>query len=573
MSDIDHPLCAASNSDTIYLAAYTPRNSNNSGRPPILSLYSSQQYPASLSSIKWKTEAASYFNHRMFSEQSLPEDSKGYWCAVDDTGTFAIFSGTKDTTSSPGPMPPATGTILGLIYDKPSKPSNPTFGGLAVPAYTPVSLNGTYLCVESGSCNAHLYALPNATGAPSNFGFVTYNSTSGFSFEMLDRTSNKFTGQVGPGIPPVTNVISWDAFGYTNGRLVAVSTSTKEIRASDMDARGLPSGSTSISLDMSAVNDCGQIGRGFYNNVNGRSYFSCKSQSKPTLRYVFSTDGRTLTKTEVPETTNAVLRGIVPVPAPNGGAPNWALAYSGDMNGLYSVTLSGADTRAGIIGGAIGAVVVVLGIAGLLFWRRRRQQRGSSRTPTQLEPQSFTVTESKPDAPVEGNSAPLSTSNHELKGDGGLPMMEEAPLPALPQDAPAQLQQSQPQLQAYTQAYPQTYPQQQQYPQPALHFAQMHQTYPHPQMYQNYSQPHPNFLFSAQPIPSSVSSQPSNILAQSYHYQHPLPPTAASTTSTSTTTSSPSAQNARPAEHLQQDLQLSNHPRPNFTTTIGGVGP
>lgn len=204
MSDIDYPLCAASNSDTIYLAAYTPRNSNNSGRPPILSLYSSQQYPASLSSIKWKTEAASYFNHWMFSEQSLPEDSKGYWCAVDDTGTFAIFSGTKDTTSSPGPMPPATGTILGLIYDKPSKPTNPTFGGLAAPAYTPVSLNGTYLCIESGSCNAHLYALSNAaTGAPSNFGFVTYNSTSGFSFEMLDRTSNKFTGQVGPGIPPV----------------------------------------------------------------------------------------------------------------------------------------------------------------------------------------------------------------------------------------------------------------------------------------------------------------------------------------------------------------------------------
>jgi hypothetical protein len=225
------------------------------------------------------------------------------------------------------------------------------------------------------------------------------------------------------------------------------------------------------------------------------------------------------------------------------------------------VALSTADTRAGIIGGVIGAVVVVLGIAGFLFWRRRRQQNGSNRTPTQLEPQSFSLTESKPDAPVEGNSASLSKSNHELKGDGGLPITEEAPLPALPQDASAQLQQSQPLLQAYTQAFPQ----QHQYPQPSLHFAQMNQTYPQQQMYQNYSQPHPNFLFSAQPIPSPVSPQSFNIPTQSY-YQHPSPPT-------STITSSPSAQNARPAEQLQQDLQLSNHPRPSFTTTVGRDDP
>ncbi|KAG0338903.1 hypothetical protein BG000_003180 [Podila horticola] len=577
MSDIDNPLCAAANSNTIFLAAYTPQNSDNSGRPTILALYSTQQYPTSLSSIQWKVEAMSYINNWMFPGQSLPVDGNGYWCAVDDTGTFAIFSGTKDTTQIPNPMQPLNGTIQGLLYDKPSKPTNPTSGGLAVPAYTHVSPNGTYPCLESGSCNAHLYTLPSTTaGAPSNFGFVTYNSTSGFSFEMLDRTSNKFTGQVGSGIPPSTNVNSWDAFGYTNSRLVVVSTSDKQFRAFDLDARGLPTGSTtSTSLDMSAANDCGSIGRGFYTNVNGRSYFSCKSQSNPALRYIFSTDGRTLTKvTEVPERTDITLRGIVPVPAPNGRAPTWALAYSGEKSGLYSMPLSEsgggggggpvdqktASNRAAIIGGVVGAVVDVLGIAGFLFWRRRRQQQESNKTQTQEKPKSFAATNSKPDASVDGNSAPLSTGNNELRGDASLPMKEEVqepPLPALPQ--------AQPQPQAYTQAYPQAYLQQQQYPHPAPHFAQTHQTYPQPQMYQNYSQPQPNPGFIAQPIPPVVSSQSFSVPAQPYHQQRPLPPTAA--------TSSPSANDISPAEQFQQEPQFSSHPRPNFINTVGGVGP
>lgn len=200
MAAVDPPLCAAANSNAVYLVTLTPQQQN--GRPSILNLFKSQQNPTSLDSIVW-TELGGSFINSVAVGQSLPIDSNGYWCSVDDSGAFAILSGAKDNSAYSNPF--SQGRIQGLFFNTPQKTnstSGPVFGGPGVPAYLSVQTNIIYPCI-GGSCNAFLYALSSTTaGAPSNFVFASYNS-SGFTFEMFDRTVNKFTTQVVSGIPSV----------------------------------------------------------------------------------------------------------------------------------------------------------------------------------------------------------------------------------------------------------------------------------------------------------------------------------------------------------------------------------
>lgn len=124
-------------------------------------------------------------------------DGNGYWCAADDSGSFAIISGVKDTNSfSSNPF--TVGHVNGLLYTPPPK-ANSSSGGGTIGGATGAGINnvvttGYYPCVaNSGEYSGYLYALPSATaGASSNFVLVMYNS-SGYSFEVLDSTVNRFT--------------------------------------------------------------------------------------------------------------------------------------------------------------------------------------------------------------------------------------------------------------------------------------------------------------------------------------------------------------------------------------------
>ncbi|KAG0240935.1 hypothetical protein BGW41_006503 [Actinomortierella wolfii] len=319
-------------------------------------------------------------------------------------------------------IPPVT--IEGVLYDKSSKPEVQKPGLVINPDYLPVALNNTYFCIDNGSCNGHLYVLPTTPGSPSNFGFVTYNSTYGFNFEALKRPAMTFKHLIDSYVPSVEDVNNWDAFGYNNNRLLML-------------------------------------------------------RSKSGQYAMFSFEADSITKmAEFPERTDVTLKGIVPVPNRNGSAPTWALAYSDRKNGLYAVELSGenngwvdkkqASRRAGIIGGAVGGVAaVIVIILTVFFWRRKRNQKKSSKTQTQDEPQ---LPENNHSTPVEATGMKLPADNNEVKGNGHLPKIEETSLQPLPHEALPQSQHPQPYTQPYSQQYPQEYSQQ--YLQPAPYLAQ-----------------------------------------------------------------------------------------------------
>ncbi|KAG0230233.1 hypothetical protein BGW42_001100 [Actinomortierella wolfii] len=396
-------------------------------------------------------------------------------------------------------------TIQGLLFDKPSKPINPTpaMGDLLVPAYDPVALNGTYSCFEYGFCNGHLYVLPTTPGSPSNFGFVTYDK-SGFVFETLDRKSKKFITHVGRPVPPVDGVGTWNAFGYNNNRLVMLSGAIKQARTINLDAQGQPGAAAVTSqLDASAASGCS-------NSITKVAQFR--------------------------ERSDVMFKGIIPVPNRNDGAPTWAIAYSGKKKGLYGVTFSGEDGKwedylqeSRLVEGAIGGVAaVIMVILAVFFWRRKRNQKKTkSDTQDALQPN-----EGNRPTSVDANGMAPTAGNSEVKGGSHLPRIEDTPLPPHPQEALSQSHQPQ--------------------PQPAPHLDQMYHAYPQPQMYQNSMQQH------QQPYPSTAAyTAPTTIPTLA---PVPAPAVPASTT-------------APPAEALQQELQFSNHPRPNVATTIGGADP
>ncbi|KAG0240930.1 hypothetical protein BGW41_006498 [Actinomortierella wolfii] len=367
----------------------------------------------------------------------------------------------------------------------------------------------------------------------------------------------------------VDGVSDWNAFGYNNNRLVAVSVSAKQARAIKLDAQGQPEATAINQFDASAASDCAQIERGYFANL----------RSKPGQYAMFSFEKASITKVaEFPIKIDGMLKGLIPAPKQGGGVPTWAFAYSDRKNGLWAVELPGesseggdkkqASRRAGIIGGAVGGVAaVIVVILAVFFWHHKRNQKKSSESQTQDEPQ---LPENNHPTSVNANGMTLPADNNEVKGDGHLPKIEEPPLPPLPQEALSQSQQhlhSQPQLQSYTLSYPHAFPQQypQQYPQPAPHLDQMYHAYPQPQMYQNSMQQH------QQPYPSTAAyTAPTTIPT--------LATVPASTADAPALTATPTtipvvSNNSAPAEPLQQELQFSNHPRPNVATTVGGANP
>ncbi|KAG0240928.1 hypothetical protein BGW41_006496 [Actinomortierella wolfii] len=347
----------------------------------------------------------------------------------------------------------------------------------------------------------------------------------------------------------LNSVKDWDAFGYYNNLIVAFSISAKEAWSFNLDGKGQPGQSTGhLQLDANAASDCAQIERGYFANL----------RSKPGQYAMFSFETTRITKVaEFPIKIDGMLKGIVPVPNRNGDAPTWAIAYSDKLNGLQGVELS-SSSRSRIIGGAVGGVAaVIVIILAVFFWRRKRNQKKSNKTQAQDGLQS---TENNHLSSVDANGIALQAGNSEVKGDGSLLKIEEPPLPPLPHEALSQSQQPQlypqpqPQPQPYTQPYPHTSPQQypQQYPQPAPHLDQMYHAYPQPQMYQNSMQQH------QQPYPSTAAyTAPTTIPTLA-----PVPAPAV-----------PASTAAPPAEALQQELQFSNHPRPNVVTTVGGANP
>jgi hypothetical protein len=197
MDGTDTPLCVASNSNYVFVAALDNSQSYR-GRPPAVVIYKSQQLPISLASIQWTSLSSVLINGPV--SNYLPMDGNGYWCAANDNGAFAIVSGVKNTDPmSSGLVPP--GHIIGLLYTPPP-PSNNTSGGTiggpaAAIGFTNVATNNNYDCIVAGQqCNGYLYATPSATGgASSNFVLAMYNS-SGYSFEVLDGTTKQFTSLI-----------------------------------------------------------------------------------------------------------------------------------------------------------------------------------------------------------------------------------------------------------------------------------------------------------------------------------------------------------------------------------------
>lgn len=195
MATTEPPLCVASNSDTVFLATLDDSQAYRS-RPPAVVIYQSQKNPTSLASIQWTSLSSILVNGA--TSGVLPIDSRGYWCAADDSGAFAIISGVKNTNPWSSSIYSPT-NIRGLFYTPPP-PQNSSSGGWVIggPAvgvgFNNVVTTSEYSClVNSGQCSGYLYVLPSATaGAPSNFVLAMYKS-SGYSFEVLDRTTKKFT--------------------------------------------------------------------------------------------------------------------------------------------------------------------------------------------------------------------------------------------------------------------------------------------------------------------------------------------------------------------------------------------
>lgn len=193
MATTEPPLCVASNSDSVFLATLDDSQAYR-GRPPAVVIYQSQKNPTTLASIQWKLLTSILVNNGHV-QGVLPIDGNGYWCAADDSGSFAIMSGAKVLRPWSSILP--VGHINGMVYTPPP-PNNSgggTIGGPAVGVgFKNVITNGYYPCVvNSGQCSGYLYALPSATaGAPSNFVLALYNS-SAYTFEVIDRTTKKFT--------------------------------------------------------------------------------------------------------------------------------------------------------------------------------------------------------------------------------------------------------------------------------------------------------------------------------------------------------------------------------------------
>ncbi|KAG0240936.1 hypothetical protein BGW41_006504 [Actinomortierella wolfii] len=507
MSDIDTPLCVAANNHSIYVASFSSIYDNSHGTP-ILSIYSSQQFPPALSSIQWKREVASYINHTMFNIDSILEDGS-YLCAVDDIGSFMIL--TESPTNRTGEIP--TAKVQGLLFNKPSNPNKTDSNGLSENSYARVSMDSIYPCITVWPCDSHLYALPATPGSPSNFGFVTYSTISGFFFGTLERTAKKINIQVSSPIPPVDGVSDWTAFGYNNNQLAAVSPLDVKARTISLDARGQPVAGAAINkLAASVVSGYGIAERGFMADVNGRSYFSCSSRSKDGQYAMFSIEANSVSKVaEFPERKDGMVKGIVPVPNHSGNAPTWALAYKSRRGSLYSLVLSG------------------------IVRREQRQQRKSQKTQAQEELQLTEdnhITTANPDGPT------LTAGNSEVKDNNHLPNTGET----------WRLQE----LSQFQRLHHRPYP----LPQPAPHLAHLYRGHPHPEMYQNVTN-------------EQKQSTPSTTICASPATVPSLVPAPVATTATAPSVVSYST----PADQLQQELQFSSHPRPNVVTTVGDADP
>ncbi|KAK3808119.1 MAG: hypothetical protein JOS17DRAFT_845456 [Linnemannia elongata] len=294
-----------------------------------------------------------------------------------------------------------------------------------------------------------------------------------------------------------------------------------------------------------------------YASVNGLSYFSCVSSGK---RLVFSTESSTITKvTTVDERTDATLEGVVPVPGPNGGASTWALANSTQPGGFYGLMMSGAwedqqaaSKKAGIIGGVCAAIAVLLGVAGLFYWRRKKQQREARK-----------VEESQhPDAklePLDGDTPP--PGGNEANGFSAAPILE-SPLLSLPPGS-----QGQPQPQQFPQPYPQQFtinPPNNLFNNSLISSLNSTLNNTHSRTRSSYSR---SKFLNKVPTPSipSTLSQAFTASTQPYYQQQPSPSITTTSTPTAITNAPSFNANANSAQQLQ-DIQFSTHPRPNVTS-------
>ncbi|KAG0043253.1 hypothetical protein BGZ83_011654 [Gryganskiella cystojenkinii] len=552
ITSTDAPLCVASNIDTVYIATLDDSQSYR-GRPPAVVVYKSQKNPTSLADIQWTSLSSVLVNGPV--SNYLPLDNNGYWCAATDTGSFAILSGAKNTNSwSDNPF--NTGRIAGLLYTpSPSSNGGPTIGGpAAAVGFTNVLSTGYYSCiVNSEQCSGYLYAVPGT--ASSGFVLAMYNST-GYTFELLDESAQKFTTFI---THPLSSPVTPIAYGFTGSApssLDFVAVTSSGVRGHELTSQGLPSegNGTSFSFsgsskDQGALTECGSssINRGAYASSHGWAYFSCVSNGK---RLVLNTDDSIVIQdvTSVNERTDATIKGVVPVPGPDGGKSKWALAYTDSAGGLYGLTFSGswedqkaASTKAAIIGGVCGAIVVILAVAGFFYWRRKKQQRTATKTEDDKIRQ---YPDTKLD-PHDGNTLPAPSVPGNLGNNNGFsnaPILE-APLPPLPPGS--QSQQSQPHH----------------LPQPH------HSQYPQSQFPQQYSRQFP------QQYPQHSSQQLSQQgLHQSFiapsliHQKQQLSP---SMTTISVSNTLPSFHASNSSTQNLQEIQFSSHPRPNVTTMVG----
>ncbi|KAG0240932.1 hypothetical protein BGW41_006500 [Actinomortierella wolfii] len=328
----------------------------------------------------------------------------------------------------------------------------------------------------------------------------------------------------------VDHVREWDAFGYINNQLVAVSPQVNQTRTISLDARGQPAAGSPVGqFDVSAAAD-----------------FETNSITK---------------MAEYTGRTGDMLKGVIPVPNPNGGAPTWALAYNHRKNGLYGLVLSEEggkweeeiqeSRRSSVIYGAVGGVAaVIVVILAVFFWRRKRNQKKTNMTDTH---DTSHLDENNHPTSVDVNGMTLLAGNSEVKGDDHLPKIEDTPPLPLQQETLSQSQQPQ------FYPLPQLHPNPQYQPQPQPYTQSYLYAYP-----QQYPQPGPNLI---QPHPQPFSS------TTTYTVPITLPTLVPTPAAALTPTTATVVANSAPIEPVQQELQFSSHPRPNVVTTVSGAHP
>ncbi|KAG0251480.1 hypothetical protein DFQ27_008725 [Actinomortierella ambigua] len=354
MGVIEDVLCAAKNSNSLYMAAF-----NDSILHDTVLLLKTPATPASIDDCQWQVAA-----QRPASQLRAIRDSSdinNYWCTVDDQGTFLLMS--EDARTSY-----ASTKYGGIVFDPTTPAPTPADGGsdqtgAAIKTWEPVSTSYDFECQYGHKCRHIMYAVPGLQpGAVPAIAMAMYrNRTYGIMFATYNRTSRNFVFQPTARIPLDPLFAEPQQLGYLNGKLLTLSASQSAqhsaVRLYPLNAQGLPlaAGRDVESFDVTSITgDCPEFSlRNLHGVHDNKYYVLCQNENRMMdIAYMF--DGTKMTKiAELASDGPRKFESFMPVPPPvaNGtGAgvpPTWIFAHAKSryLHGTFELQIPSGQWR------------------------------------------------------------------------------------------------------------------------------------------------------------------------------------------------------------------------------------